>query len=152
MLSVCLHPGVTMCDTPWCQNMCHSPLYAMKTEVCLDSSSGRSSDGQCALVQKYARASAVTVKQNLMLTVRLGMQGLQLLYLYLGSLIMNAIANSAPLKSLANVAKIGVIWHFTGQTSAQHPKRSACLPILSVLLLPFQTLLSCLLHIRHTRR
>lgn len=45
--------------------------------------------------------------------IKIGLD-LQQLYLYLGLLIVNAVVNSAPLKSLAKVAKIGVIWHFLG--------------------------------------
>ena len=39
---------------------------------------------------------------------------LQQLYIYLGLLLANGIINSAPLKTIAQVARIGVIWHFTG--------------------------------------
>ena len=39
---------------------------------------------------------------------------MQQLYLYLGLLLANGIINSAPLKVLARVAKVGVFWHFTG--------------------------------------
>lgn len=39
---------------------------------------------------------------------------LQQLYLYLGFLLVNSVINLTPLKTLAKVAKIGVVWHFTG--------------------------------------
>lgn len=39
----------------------------------------------------------------------------QQLYLYFGLLLVNGVINSAPLRTLAKVAKLGVIWHFAGQ-------------------------------------
>jgi len=38
----------------------------------------------------------------------------QELYLYMGLLVINAIINSAPLKVLARIARVGAIWQILG--------------------------------------